>query len=125
MFLKNIGVYLNMEEKTLLKTALFISFSGILFLFLICSFYKLDLVYIKDIDESYLDKRVRIEGFVENLKEFDSMILFDLKDDSGKIKIVIFSDKRLDLSGFVSVEGKVMEYEGELEIGAEKIKNVS
>ncbi|MAG78686.1 hypothetical protein CL616_04965 [archaeon] len=113
-----------MEEKTLLRIALITSFLGIFSLFFLCEFMEMDLTKISEIDELLLDKKVKVEGEVSNVKETSSMLLFDIKDESGKIKVVVFSDKKIDLDEFVSVEGKVMEYEGEMEISAEKIEYV-
>jgi RecJ-like exonuclease len=110
-----------MKEKTLLTIAFVVSFIGVLFLFILCSFIEIDLTLISDIDGSFLDKKVRVEGEVKSVKESSSMTMFNVEDKSGEIKVVVFSDEYIDLSGFVVVEGKIMEYEGEYEINAERI----
>lgn len=112
-----------MEEKTLTNLALWTSILGILFLFILCFFVDFKLTAISDIDDSFVDKKIRIEGIAENIKNSEKVLMFDLKDETGKIKVVVFSSEKIELRGHLNVEGKVAEYNNELEIIAEKISN--
>jgi len=47
--------------------------------------------------------------------------MFDLEDDSGKIKVVVFTEEKIYLEEEVGVQGTLTEYEGEYEIIAERI----
>jgi len=114
-----------MNEKTILRIAISTSLVGVLFLLILCNVLELPLTFIGDLDESFLDENVRVEGKVEKVLEKSNVIMFDLVDNTGRIKVIIFTDEGVDLENYVDVEGTVMEYKGELEINAERIERVS
>ena len=112
-----------MEEKILLKVAIICSLLGILILFLVDETISLKESKIESIDESKLDQSVKVKGIVNNFRIIKSLKLFELKDETGKIKVISF-DKDLELTNgaLIEVEGRVTEYRNELEIEASKIK---
>jgi len=110
-----------MEEKTILRIALGTSLVGVLFLLLICNFLEIDLIKINEISEELIDENIKIKGKVTNVKETPKVLLFDLEDMTGKIKVIVFSEEAIDLKPYVTVEGTVTEYKGELEVNAKRI----
>ncbi|MFH1972816.1 MAG: OB-fold nucleic acid binding domain-containing protein [archaeon] len=113
-----------MQEKTILRIALISSISGVLLLLLFCNFLKIDLIDISDINEDRIDEKVRIQGEVKSLKEMQKVTMFDLEDDTGRIKVVVFTEEKLHLDDSVIIEGTVLDYKGELEVNVERIEYV-
>ena len=109
-----------MKEKTLLRIAWTTSFVGVLFLLILC-FVIRERIDISSIDDSYLDRSIFVEGRVSGIRESSKMTMFDLEDDSGRIKVVVFTEEKIYLEDNVGVQGTVTQYEGEYEIIAERI----
>ncbi len=109
-----------MKEKVLLRIAWITSFVGVLFLLILCFFLR-ERIDIGIIDDSYLDGSIFVEGRVSGIRESSKITMFDLEDDSGKIKVVVFTEEKIYLEEEVGVQGTLTEYEGEYEIIAERI----
>ncbi|NIO21491.1 MAG: exodeoxyribonuclease VII large subunit [Candidatus Aenigmarchaeota archaeon] len=117
-----------MNEAKLTK----ISFIGVVIGLLVLYFLVNQLhsfhVNIGEIDSSYVGRTVNITGRITSLKINKGNAFFDLKDDTGEIKIVLWKDtlELLELSGVnineikdeneLNVIGNVQFYKGELEV---------
>lgn len=112
-----------MDEKNLLKVALICSIIGILITFIFADKLEPTVMDISDISSSLVEKSVRVQGTVTSLRETSSVLILDVKDDSGSIKVVGFNPEGviLDKGSIVEISGKVTEYKGLLEIDAKKI----
>lgn len=112
-----------MDEKTLLKIALTCSIVGIFIVFIFADKLEPSLVNISDVSESFIDQDVKIRGTIVSSRITPSVLMFDVKDETGTIKVVAF-DKEDFESGegqLVEVLGNVKEYKGVLEIEAKKV----
>lgn len=111
-----------MNPKTLERLAFGVSLIGILILIIVSDSMKTEMY--TEINSSLLEKIVNVEGKVSNLIEMDEFFLFDLILKNDKVKVIGFKDGYLDIyeNDFVIVNGKVIEYKGELEIEANVIK---
>ncbi len=118
-----------MNEKTLLRVCLIGFLLSITVLYFLVLNLSSEHVKIGEITKAYVGKVVNISGMVENLyKHKNGHMFFDLKDDTGSIKIVLWDTKidRLTLSGFniskirngvtLQIVGTVEVYRNELEI---------
>lgn len=115
-----------MDEKNLLKVALICSIIGIFIIFIFADNLEPSLINISEISSSLIDQSVTVQGKIVSIKSSPSILIFDVKDDTGSIKVVAFDEKNSDLNKdqLVEILGIVKEYKGFLEIEARKIKAV-
>ncbi len=115
-----------MNEKNLLKVALICSIIGIFIIFIFADRLEPSLMNISDISDSMIDQSVKIQGEIVSVKSTPSVLIFDVKDDSGSIKIIAFDDEDSEFSNgqLIEVLGDVKDYKGMLEIEAKKINFV-
>ena len=113
-----------MDEKFLLKLSLAFSLLGILLILFISENTDLPISKISDITNKQIDTTIKIKGTIEHLTELENLILFSLKDKTGKINIILFTDETLNLKQNQKIEliGKVIEYKNTIEIMADQIK---
>ena len=113
-----------MEEGILLKIALVSSLIGILLLSFIEEKISLKESNITMIDYSLLENHVKVKGAAVNIKDLENILIFDLKDNNGKIKVIAFKKNKLKIKkdSILEVEGIVKEYNNELEVEAKKIR---
>jgi len=81
------------------------------------------LINISGISQSFVDKNVKIHGTVSSFRITSSVLMLDVRDETGTIKVVAFDkeDFEADKDQAVEVIGKVKEYQGALEIEAKNI----
>jgi DNA/RNA endonuclease YhcR with UshA esterase domain len=117
-----------MNEAKLTK----ISFTGVILglvvlYFLVTQIHSLH-VNIGEIDSSYVGRTVNITGVVTGLTRSSGNVFFDLEDNTGRIKVVLWKDtlELLELSGVntneiknengINIVGNVQLYKGEFEV---------
>ncbi len=112
-----------MDEKTLLKVALVCSIVGVFIIFIFANRLEPSLVNISGISKSFAEQDVKVRGTVVSSKITSSVLMFDLQDETGKIKVVAFDkdDFKAGNDQRIEVLGRVKEYKGVLEIEAKKI----
>lgn len=112
-----------MDEKTLLKIALICSIVGVFIIFIFADRLEPSLISISSISHSLVDKDVKIRGTISSFKMTPSVLMLDIKDETGVIKVVAFDkeDFKADEGQLVEVLGRVKEYKGVLEIESKKI----
>ena len=115
-----------MDEKNLLKVALICGLIGIFIILILSNNLEPSSTKISDISSSFVDQTVKIQGELSSIKITSSVVMLDIKDDTGVIKVVSFDQDILDLNKGETVEiiGDVTEYKGVLEIEAKSIKSV-
>src|SRR3989344_6158724 len=101
----------------LFKISLSCSLVGVFIILLMTEILDLSRIEIKDINEEMLERNVKIIGVANSVYEGNDILIMDVEDDTGKIKVVVFEKGEFNLSkgDAVEVKGKVVEYEGELE----------
>jgi len=106
-----------------LKISLIISIIGVFLLLLISNILEPKLIEIKNINKNLLDKKVRIQGEIINIKSYNNsdFQIISVKDKTGKIDITI--DKILNLKNNQTIiaTGTITEYKQYLQIQADKI----
>lgn len=117
-----------MNEKALVKVYVIGVFISLILLYLITlqNFYFY--VKIGEIDKSFVGKTVNITGMITGIFEHNGNMFFDLKDDTGKIKVVLWKDtiellninnvnvSEISNGNTVNIIGNIQLYKGELEI---------
>jgi len=123
-----------MNERKLLMLCLFCSVLGLAILFVGVQYVEAKAIPVGDVNGEYEGTLVAVEGTVYSRYYNGEHIFFTLKDETGKIKIVLFSSeiKRLGIdpeeirNGMkIRIEGAVKTYKGELEILPERMEIIS
>jgi exonuclease VII large subunit len=117
------------KENQLIKICVVGSIAGIISIYFVSFLFTAEEVNPGDITESYLGRKVKVSGSVEDLRFHENgHIFFDLKDDRGSIDIVIWEDRvqSLMLSGTdfskisegvgIELTGYVESYKGNFQI---------
>lgn len=112
-----------MDEKTLLKVALFCSLMGILILIIISERITIPTHTINTINKTLIDKEIKINGEITTIKETPGLLILTVQDSTGKITVIIF-DKEITINkgDHVEIQGTVTEYKNILEIDAKIIR---
>jgi RecJ-like exonuclease len=108
--------------KSLLITSLVGSILGILLITLLANNLEPKLKSISDVDERNLEEIVKLQGKVVLVKEYETLTVFTLEDETGKIDSVFYEKIEIKKNQTVEVIGKIVEYKGKIEIEANKIE---
>jgi len=110
-----------MNDKTLLKLAIMCSVIGILGLFVLSETTGTETVKIAEIDSSFVDKTIQVNGLVTEVKLSQDLTILEVEDETGKIKALAFEHLQVSKGSKVNIEGTIQEYENEIEIIIEKL----
>lgn len=113
---------------SLLKISFIISLLGILILLILSSILEPSLTNIREIDSKYLNKKVKIQGEIINMKSYNTKTneifqVLEIKDGTGYIEVILSSKKETPLrkNQKITVIGIVNLYKNSLQIQAHKI----
>ncbi len=114
----------NMNEKNMLYLSLIGSFIGIIGL-IIVSYFE-EATAIQEINEDYIDKKIIIIAEIIEINKKEEVYLLNLKDKTGEIKGIIFTDEDMPLekNKEFKISGTITEYQGSLEIIIGKLEKV-
>jgi len=117
---------IKIKEKILLKIALIAAVVGIVILYLISGQISIDEETIEKINKDNIGEDVKLLGKVENVVETDSVFFIDLVQPSSISVLVFKNNKNLSLLDGREVEiiGSIDEYNGEIEVIADRIRVV-
>lgn len=114
-----------MKEQTLLKTALIVSLSGLLILYLISGNIEIKEKNIEKITLENKDEFVKLRGIVSKVIDTEKVTIMEITQPQ-QITVVLFKDENKTMpiqeGNEVEVIGKVDEYEGKLEIIADRLR---
>ena len=117
-----------MQEKTLLKIALIASLAGLLILYLISSNIEIKESNIEKITIENKDEFVKLSGIVSNLVNSEKVMILEITQPQ-EITVVLFKNKNntfnINKGNEVEIFGKVDEYNGKMEIIAERVRVIS
>ena len=115
-----------MHENNLLKVALMCSIVGIFVIFIFADRLEPSLISISDVSDSFIDQSVKIRGKIDSIKDGSSILILNVKDDTGSIKVVMFDGEGFELKKgeMVEVLGEVKEYRGGFEVEAKRVISV-
>ena len=118
------------SDKFLIKASFLVAVAGIALLFIFVQNIEPLEAEIKNIDDSYVGKSVRVEGIVDSIdygKNGETLFL-TVSDENKDIKIVMFKNdlenmkENLAVADRIVITGEVALYNGDLEIIARSIK---
>ncbi|MFH1637010.1 MAG: OB-fold nucleic acid binding domain-containing protein [Candidatus Woesearchaeota archaeon] len=111
-----------MQEKSLLRVAVICSLTGMLLLLLLSDKPSVTGYPINEINRNAIGAKVKIGGLVEELRAVKSVIILNVSDGTGSMKVVVFeSEEEFYEGNYVEVIGEVTEYNGEIEVDANEI----
>ncbi len=114
-----------MKEKTLLKVALICSLLGLLILYVISGNIEISEKNIEKITLENKDEFVKIKGTVSNIVDTEKVAIMEILQPQ-EITVVLFKDENKSINvcqgNEIEVIGKVDEYEGSLEIIADRLR---
>jgi uncharacterized protein YdeI (BOF family) len=109
-----------MERPQLLKLSLAISLLGTLLL-LFLSNLEPKLTTISQLNQTELEKRVKIQGRIINAKQIKSnFYILTVEDSSGRIEVLL--NKNLSNNRTLEIIGNLNKYKGKLQIKADIIR---
>lgn len=111
---------------SLLKISLLVAFAGTVILLILSNSTQPKITEIKDITKSNLDNFVRIQGSIEKFDDKESIKIINVADETGNIDVIVFEENILSIGKGMQVEviGKISEYQGNLQINAERIREM-
>jgi len=116
-----------MKEKTLLKIALITSLLGLLILYLISDNITIDEKNIEKITIENKDEFVKLRGVVSRVTDTERVTIMEITQPQ-QITVVLFKNENktmpIQQGNEIEIFGKVDEYEGKLEIIADRLRIV-
>lgn len=78
---------------------------------------------ISEISKDNLEDMVQVSGSLSLIKETKNIYLFNLEDENLSIVVIAFKDEEISFekNQRVTIRGRVIEYQNQLEIQAEQI----
>ncbi len=107
--------------KYLIKLSLICSLIGLFLIIFLANHLEPPISPLSEIDERDLEEIVKVQGEIVRVIEHETLILFTLEDETGKIDCVFYNDFPFYENENVEVIGEVVEYKGKIEIEATKI----
>lgn len=116
-----------MKESNLLKIAFVCSILGVFLILIVSESKEIPSYEISDLTSGFVEKTVSIQGKISAINLKSDFAAFTLTNDNSSIKVVAFPDEQLSLKkgDSIEVQGKVEEYQGELQVNADLIKRTS
>lgn len=111
-------------KPSILKLSFAISLLGIFTLLLLSNTLQLKLINISEISSKDLNKKVKIQGEIIKIKNYNqnNFQVIEIKDETGNIEFLISnSNLTLNKTQNVIITGRVTQYKDRLQIQAEKI----
>ena len=116
-----------MQEKTILKIALIVSLIGLLILYLISDNITIKQASIEKITLDNKDEMVKVRGIVSRVTDTEKVTIMEITQPT-EITIVLFKAENkttpIEEGNEVEIIGKVDDYEGNLEIIAQRARIV-
>lgn len=120
-----------MRDETLLKLSLITSLIGIVLLFAFAQTIEAERIEIADIDKTSIEKNVELFVSVESFYSSNENYFLKVSDKTGNITVVLFKHtankndiSRLKKGQQIKLSGKISEYNGNMEIIADKIEYI-
>lgn len=117
-----------MNNKNVLILCFITSIIGIIVLFLLYLNLPVKLIKISEINNGFLNLKVKIVGEVVKISNYKAGFqILNVRDNSGDIDVLVDKEKIISLSKTdkIMVIGRVSEYKNNLQINAEKINKLS
>ena len=108
----------------LIIISLSLSLFGILLLPLLSHSLSPPLTPISEINQQHLNKQISIKGNIDFVRNLENFQILTIRDSTGTIIGIANSKTDLNLTDNVLIQGKIQEYEDELQININKITKI-
>ena len=108
-------------KQNIFNLTLVISLIGIFLLLFLSYSLSPDLIDIEKIDNKSINKQVKIQGKIINIKDKQSFKILQIQDNTGKINILCNCKDNIKQNQTLIIVGKIQEYKEVLQISADKI----
>ncbi|MBS3080638.1 hypothetical protein J4221_04155 [Candidatus Pacearchaeota archaeon] len=105
------------------KIVLITSILGIFLLLSISYFSSPRLIQISEINAEYLNKKVRIQGTIISIKNYDNFQILTIEENNNIIDVVVDEKQNISKNQNIGVIGKVSIYKENIQINAEIISS--
>ena len=114
-----------MNETKLLQISLVVALCGLVALFFLADSIEVAVVAIDTITDEFIGQKVAVNGIVETVRQLDSMTLLEVsqQESVGSIAVVVFEQIDVSIGDSVFVSGTVEEYNGNIQIVADKVES--
>jgi len=111
------------------QSSLIFFFIGLLVLFFLSQILEPQEIKIDKITRKNLDEKVKITGSIQSIIEKSNITILTINDSTGAIQGIIYEKLNLSIlnsnkSELYEFQGKISEYNNNLEIEIEKIKEI-
>ena len=103
------------------KISISISLIGIIILLIIANILQPSLKEIKDINIKNLNKKIKINGILKEIKSYDNLQILTITQDSFYIDVLVNEKIKVSKGEKLLITGKIIKYKNNLEIQADKI----
>ena len=114
-----------MKEKTLIKIAFICGIIGLFILFIISDTIEIKEKNIDKINKANVEEDVKLIGTISKITNLDKVTFIEL-EQPATITIILFKDKNKNISLYngdnIEIIGQIEEYNGKLEIIAQRIR---
>ena len=114
-----------MKEKTLLKIALIVSLIGLLILYIISDNITIEEKTLEKITLENKDEMVKVRGIVSRLTDTEKVTIMEITQPT-EVTVVLFKGNNqttpIKEGNEIEIIGKVDEYEGKMEIIAQRAR---
>lgn len=107
------------------KISLSISLIGIIILLILASILEPKSKEINEITNKDLNKKIKIEGKIIEIKNYDDLQILTLTKNSFFIDVVLYEKSNFSRQEEISVIGKINKYKKNLQIIADTINPIS
>lgn len=109
---------------SLTKISLSISLIGIIILLILANILEPKLKEINEITNKDLNKKIKIQGKISEIKNYDNLQVLTLTKNSFFIDIVLYKKSNFSKQEEVLVIGRISKYKKNLQIIADTIKSI-
>ena len=112
-----------MKDSNLVKIALFVSFVGLILIWIYSGSLVLDYTPIADLNKKSIDDYVKIIGIIVSYQKNSKFLTIKINDETGSVDFILFDsiDIKPEKGAKLEVFGKISEYSGVNQIIANKV----
>ncbi|MEK6914419.1 MAG: hypothetical protein AABW83_02100 [Nanoarchaeota archaeon] len=107
------------------KITLSISFIGIILLLILANLISPKITEIKDINIKNLNKKVKIYGTLNEIKNYDNLQILTISQNQFYINVLVYKKIDIPRGKKLLINGKIIKYKNDLEIQADSIYSIS
>lgn len=117
-------MFLNINMSQTKKISLSISLIGIMILLILANILEPSLKEINEITNKDLNKKIKLQGKISEIKNYDNLQILTLTKNSFFIDVILYEKSNFSKQEEVLVIGRINKYKKNLQIMAETINSI-